>query len=381
MRDVFVLGVGQSQFGKMPDRSIGSLGREAAMAAITDAGIPAREIEVAYGSRLYADMITAQTVLKEAGITRIEMMSIENACAGGASAVRALWKDIAAGFYDVGIVVGVESMTTSPVAGKLIPPAKDDLEGQLGSAMPVTFALMANRLMATHGARPEDFAQISVKAHDFGALNPMAQYRKRFTVEEVLASRAVVDPITLLQCCPNTDGAAAVILCSEAYARRYTRQPIRIMASVLQSGDYFHRKSDLTSFEVGARTAAKAYEMAGVDPRDLNLVEIHDAFTAEELVHYEDLQLCARGDAVGLLRSGATSPGGRIPVNPSGGLLSLGHPLSSSGVRNIGEIALHLRGEAGERQIPGAKLGLAQMLGGNATGLETGACSVHILSR
>ncbi len=381
MRNVVVLGIGQSVFGKFPERPVVDLGREAIRAALADAGISPAVIEAAYASRLYGGMITAQTTLKDVGITRVEMMNVENACAGGSSAVRSLWKDIAAGFCDIGIAFGVESMTTSPVARQLIPPEKGDLEGQLGANMPGIFALMANRLMETHGATREDFAQVSVKAHDTGALNPMAQYRKRMTVEEVLASREIVDPITLLQCCPNTDGAAAIILCTEAVARQYTRAPIRILASVLQSSDYFARKDDLTSFEVGARTAAKAYEMAGVGPDDINLVEVHDAFTAEELVHYEDLQLCARGDAIALLRSGATSLGGRVPVNPSGGLLSLGHPLSASGVRNICEIVQHLRGEAGDRQVPDAKIGLAQMLGGNATGLETGACSIHILAR
>lgn len=380
MRDVVVLGVGQSEFGKFPNRSISQLGGTAALAAIKDAGIDASQIQIAFSSRLYADMITGQTILKDIGITRIEMVNVENACAGGATAVRSLYKDIAAGFCDVGIAIGVESMTTSPVAGKLIPPSKDDLDGQLGLMMPVVFALQAKRLMETHGATAADFAQVSVKAHDFGALNPKAQYRKRFTVEEVLAARMIVDPITLLQCCPNTDGAAAVILCSEAFARKYTTRPVRIIGSSLVSGDYFFRKADLTSMELGARAASIAYEQAGVDPKDLDVVELHDAFASEEIIHYEDLGICGRGDGVALLRSGATSLGGRIPVNPSGGLLSLGHPLSASGVRTICEITQQLRGQAGERQVPGARLGLAQMMGGSATGLETGAASVHILS-
>jgi acetyl-CoA acetyltransferase len=380
MREVVVLGVGQSVFGKFPDRSVASLGCEAAQAALKDAGIQASQLQTAYASRLYADMITAQTILKDIGIVGIEMATIENACAGGASAVRQLWKDIAAGFCDVGLVLGVESMTTSPVAGKLIPPAKDDLEGQLGLSMPALFALMARRLMTTHGATAQDFALVSVKAHEAGMLNPQAQYRKRFKVEEVLASRMIADPITLLQCCPNTDGAAAVVLCSAEFARRHTTRPVRIAASVLVSGDYSFRKDDLTSFRLGTAAANKAYEMAGVAPSDLDVVELHDAFASEEIMHYEDLGLCARGAGVDLLRSGATSLGGRIPVNPSGGLLSLGHPLSASGVRNICEITLHLRGQAGDRQVPGARVGLAQMLGGTATGLEAGAASVHILS-
>lgn len=380
MREVAVLGVGQSAFGKFPQRGIGGLGAEAASAALRDAGIEAHELQCAFSSRLYAEMITGQTVLKEIGVTGIEMVNVENACAGGATAVRSLYKDIAAGWTDVGIALGVESMSTSPIAGKPIPPARDDLDGQLGMTMPVVFALQAKRLMQTHGATPEDFAQVSVKAHDFGALNPMAQYRKRFTVEEVLASRMIADPITLLQCCPNTDGAAAVILCSAEFARKRGRRAPRIIGSALVSGDYFFRKHDLSSMEMGTRAARLAYEQAGVDPKDLDVVELHDAFASEEIIHYEDLGLCARGDGVALLRSGATGPGGRIPVNPSGGLLSLGHPLSASGVRSICEITLQLRGEAGKRQVPGARLGLAQMLGGSASGLESGAASVHVLA-
>jgi acetyl-CoA acetyltransferase len=178
-----------------------------------------------------------------------------------------------------------------------------------------------------------------------------------------------------------TDGAAAVVMCSSSLAATLGARAVRVLASVLQSSDHFYRKDDLTSFDAGKRAARLAYEMAGIGPEDLDVVELHDAFAPEELVHYEDLGLCARGDAVALLRSGATSPGGRVPVNPSGGLLSLGHPLSASGVRVVCDVVQQLRGEAGPRQKEGARIGLAQMLGGNVNGLEMGAASVHILAR
>jgi benzoylsuccinyl-CoA thiolase BbsB subunit len=377
---VSVIGVGMSQFGKFPERSFQALGVDAVARALADAGVSPRQIEVAYGSRIFLEQITAQVVLRDLGIVGIEMINVENACAGGATAVRCLWKDIATGLYDIGLAFGVESMTTSPVAGKLISPSKDDIDGQLGSNMPVVFALMAKRLMETHGATAEDFARVSVKAHQAGAHNPAAQYRKEFTVEEVLGSRMVADPITLLQCCPNTDGAAAVVMCSTDMARRLGVRPVRFLASVLLSSDYFFRKQDLTSFDTGRRAALRAYEMAGLGPEDIDVVELHDAFAPEELVHYEDLGLCPPGDAIGLLRSGATSLGGRVPVNPSGGLLSLGHPLSASGVRVICDIVEQLRGQAGPRQRDGARVGLAQMLGGNINGLEMGAAAVHILA-
>lgn len=380
MRDVFVIGAGQSDFGKSPERSIADLGRQAALAAIADAGISPADLQSVFSSRVYDAMITSQSIMKEIGVTRIEMVNVENACAGGSTAVRSLYKDIAAGFVDIGIAIGVESMTTSPIAGKLIPPAKDDLDGQLGMSMPVLFALQAKRLMETHGATAEDFAQVSVKAHDFGALNPRAQYRRRFSIEEVLGSRMIADPITLLQCCPNTDGAAAVVMASAEVAKKFSGMPVRIAGSSLVSGDYDFRRDDITSMELGVRAAQLAYEQAGVSPADVDVVELHDAFASEELIHYEDLGLCARGEGIELLRSGATSLGGRIPVNPSGGLLSLGHPLAASGVRVIVDIANQLRGRAGNSQVPGAKVGLAQMLGGVATGLDAGAASVHILT-
>jgi benzoylsuccinyl-CoA thiolase BbsB subunit len=380
LREVSVIGIGTSLFGKLPERPFEALGVEAVRAALADAGVAPRQVQVAYGSRIFLEQITAQVVLRHLGITGIEMINVENACAGGATAVRCLWKDIATGLYDIGIAFGVESMTTSPIAGKLISPSKDDIDGQLGSNMPVVFALMAKRLMETHGATPEDFARVSVKAHDAGALNPAAQYQKRVSLQDVLGARMVADPITLLQCCPNTDGAAAVVMCSSDMARRLGARPVRFLASVLRSSDYFFRKHDLISFDAGRLAAQAAYEMAGVGPADIDVVELHDAFAPEELVHYEDLGLCPPGEAIGLLRSGATALGGRIPVNPSGGLLSLGHPLSASGVRVICDIVQQLRDEAGPRQTPGARIGLAQMLGGSINGLEMGAASVHILA-
>lgn len=380
LREVAVIGTGMTSFGKFPERPFHELGAEAVRLALLDGGVAPRQVQVAYGSRIFLDQITTQVVLRTLGIAGIEMINVENACAGGSTAVRCLWKDIATGMYDLGIAFGVESMTTSPVAGKLIAAGKEDLDGQLGSNMPVVFALMAKRLMETHGATEADFADVSVKAHAAGALNPAAQYRKTFTRAEVLGSRRVADPLRTLQCCPISDGAAAVVMCSVAMARKLGAKPFRILASVLQSSDFFYKKEDLTSFDAGRRAAASAYEMAGVGPEDLDVVELHDAFAPEELVHYEDLGLCARGEAVSLLRSGATSLGGRIPVNSSGGLLSLGHPLSASGVRVICDVVQQLRGAAGPRQRDGARIGLAQMLGGHVNGLEMGAASIHILA-
>ena len=382
MREVAVIGVGQSVFGKFPDKTAAQLGSEAVSEALADCGIPPKKIQVAYAARNYDTNCTAQGILKEVGIRAIEMVNVENACAGGSTAFRGVWKEIADGRYDVGIAIGVESMTTSPIAGRLIPPEKDDLEGHLGMTMPGMFAMVARRQMEEHRARVEDFAQVSVKNHHHGCLNPKAQYRKEFTVEDILNSRMICDPITVLMCCPNTDGAAAAILCSMDVARKHTTTPIRVIASTLLSGDYKYLQEDICVSPVGREAAKTAYEMAGCDPKDIDLVEMHDAFANEEILRYEDLGLCKPGEGITLLKSGATQIGGRIPVNPSGGLLSLGHPLSASGIRTICEIVLHLRGQAGARQTPNAKAGLAQMLGGLVAGLEHGAvASIHILAR
>lgn len=381
MREVAIIGVGQSTFGKFPERSAVELGREAVVAALKDAGVSPKDILVAYTSRLYDAMVTGQSILKEVGIRCIEMVNVENACAGGSTAFRGVWKEIADDHYDIGIAIGVESMTTSPIAHKLIPPAKEDLDGQLGLTMPCVFGILARRQMELYGITLEDFAQISVKNHHHGCLNPFAQYRKEFTVEEILNSRMICDPVTLLECCPNTDGAAAAILCSMDVARRHTTKPIKVIGSALLSGDYRYLQDDITISPLGSKTAKIAYEMAGVGPEDIDVVELHDAFANEEMLRYEELGLCKPGEGIRLVREKATWVGGRIPVNPSGGLLSLGHPLSASGVRNIAEIVWHLRGEAGERQTPNAKIALGHMLGGAVAGIEAGACGVHILAR
>ena len=381
MREVAVLGVGQSRFGKFPEKSITDLGREAVWAAIKDAGISPKDIQIAYTSRLYDAMVTGQDILKEVGVTNIEMVNVENACAGGSTAVRGIWKEITSEHHDIGIAIGVESMTTSPIARKLISPGKDDLEGQLGQTMPSLFGLLARRQMEECGATVEDFARVSVKNHRHGCLNPLAQYQKEFTIEEVLNSRMICEPITLLECCPNTDGAAAVVLCSMNVARRYTTNPVKVIGSALLSGNYRYLQNDITLSPLGTKTAKMAYEMAGCGPEDIDVVELHDAFAPEEILRYEDFGLCKPGEGIALLRSGATEIGGKIPVNPSGGLLALGHPLSASGVRVVAEITLHLRGQAGKRQVPNAKVGLAHMLGGAVAGLEAGACAIHILAR
>jgi len=381
MREVAIIGVGSTVMGKFPERLPYELGAEAVRAAIQDAGISPRDLQFAYCANLYGGMVIGQAVMGEIGVTSIELTNIENACTGGATAIRKAWWDIASGLYDIGIAVGVESITTSPMAGKLITPAKGDITGELGMNMVARFALSQRRYMDTFQVSLEQIARVSVKNHRNGCMNPYSQYRKELTIEEIVNSRPICEPITLLQCCPATDGAAAAILVSGELAKRYTRQPVFIAASVLKSGDYAFRWEDMTFSDMTYKCAGSAYEMAGLGPEDVDVCELHDAFAMNELQHYVELGFCKRGEEVRLLEDGVTELGGKLPVNTSGGLLSKGHPVSASGVAQIAELVWQLRGQAGERQVAGAKVALAHVIGGEVTGLESGAVAVHILKR
>jgi len=379
MRDVAVIGAGSTVFGKFPERAVFELGAEAARAALKDAGISPKDIQFAYYANLYGGMVEGQAALRDAGITDIEITNVENACTGGATAVRRAWYDITSGLYDIGIAVGTESMTTSPIAGKLITPAKGDLSGELGMNTMAKFALSQRRYMETTGVTLEQIATVSVKNHHNGCTNPYSQYKKEFSVEDIINSRLICDPITQLQGCATTDGAAAVVLASLDIAKRYTVRPVIIAASVIRSGDYAFRQKDITFSDMTYKASKDAYTMAGVGPEDIRLCELHDAFAVNELQHYVELGFCERGEEVKLLMDGVTSLGGRLPVNPSGGLLSKGHPLSATGVAQIAEIVWQLRGQAGDNQVPHARVGLAHTMGGEVADLEAGAVGIHIL--
>jgi benzoylsuccinyl-CoA thiolase BbsB subunit len=381
MREVAIIGVGSTVFGKQPEKLPYALGAEATWAAAQDAGINPKDLQFAYCSNLYGGMVIGQAVLGEMGVSDIEITNVENACAGGATALRKAWWDIASGLYDMGVVIGVESMTTSPIAGKLIPPAKGDITGELGMNMVARFALSQRRYMNMFNVSLEQIAKISVKNHRNGCLNPYSQYKKELTIEEIIHSRPICEPITLLQCCPASDGAAAAVLVSRNVAKRYTSKPIIIAASILKSGDYSFRWEDMTFSDMTYKCAMDAYEMAGLGPEDIDACELHDAFAVNELQHYVELGFCERGEEVRLIEDGITEIGGRLPVNTSGGLLSKGHPVSATGVAQIAELVWQLRDQARNRQVADAKVGLAHVMGGEVTGLESGAVAVHILKR
>lgn len=380
MRDVYIVGAGMTQFGKHLERSLRDLGREACLLALKDAGIRPKDVEAGYCGNALAPAIQGETgvgqnVFWEVGISGIPIVNMENACASGSTALREGWMAVAGGFYDVVMVIGVEKAVMPK--GTMLNVGAGELETKLGEVFPGYFATIAQKHMERFGTTRGQMAQVSVKNHIHGALNPYAQFQKKFTVEEVLNSPMIADPLTLFSCCPNSDGAAALILCSKEKANKANSRAIRLAASVLATGTYDNQR-DITNWEVEIRAAQQAYKMASLGPEDLDVVEVHDAFTICEILHYEGLGLCPLGEGGRLIDEKATELGGRIPVNPSGGLLSKGHPVGASGVAQVVEIVWHLRGEAGERQVQGARVGLADMMGGNKEG-DTRACTVHIL--
>jgi len=379
MRRVAAIGVGMSKFGKQPEKGLVELGAEACRDAIKDAGIIPKDIEVVYCANAFGETgCLGQEIGSKIGVANREMVRVENACAGGSTAVREILFAIGTGRYDVGLAVGVDSMTTCVPRGPMV---SKDIEGELGLSMPGFAALIMRRYMGKYGATIEQFAQVSVKNHHNGTLNPYAMYQKEFTLEEVLNSRMICDPLTLYMICPVTDGAAAAVFCAEDKVRQYTSTPVWLVGSGLRSGDYTLFRKEMDVSTMGEQAAAEAYEMAGLGPEDVDLVELHDAFAATEIPNIEDLGICPRGEGGHLMEEGVFDLGGKFPVNPSGGLLAQGHPLSASGVRQVCEITWHLRGQAGKRQVDGAKVGLAHMEGGVVTGLQGGACGINILMR
>jgi acetyl-CoA acetyltransferase len=381
MGDVYILGTGMTVFGKHPDRSLRSLGGEACWKAVQDAGISPKEIKAGYCGNALAPALQGETgvgqnVFWEVGINGIPIINVENACATGSTALHLAYEAVSGGSYEIVIVVGVEKAVMPK--GTALNVGTSELESRLGEVFPGYFALIAQKHMEKYGTTPEQLAKVSVKNHFNGTLNPYAQFQKLFTVEEVLNSPMIAEPLTLYSCCPNSDGAAALILCDEKRARQTKGKTIKVAASVLATGTYENMR-DITAWEVEKRAAEKAYQIAGIEPKDLDVIEVHDAFTICEIVHYEGLGLCALGEGGRLIDEGITELSGKIPVNPSGGLLSKGHPVGASGVAQVVEIVWQLREEAGRRQVKRPRVGLAQIMGGNKEG-DTRACTVHIVS-
>ncbi len=378
MSDVYVLGVDMIKFGRFPDRTVPDLGAEAALLALDDAGLTIDKMEAFYCGNLgQANAMVGQRILQEIGQTGIPVVNCSNACATGATAFREAWTSIKAGLYDVVLAVGVEQMGTGLLGGagggKGIPK-----EGLLGSGtMPAVFAEAGMEHSRQYGTTFEQFAKISVKNHHHSTMNPKARYQIETPLDEVMNAEMISYPNTKLMCSVNVDGAAAAVLVSEKKAKELGMgRSVRVKASVLTSDPYQERDLVMPDVNSCTRKAAKeAYEMAGLGAEDIDLVELHDCFATAEMLHYENLGLCEDGEAGRLIDEGEVELGGRVPVNVSGGLLSKGHPLGATGIANIYEVCTHLRGEAGERQVEGAKVGLTHVIGLGS------ACGIHILEK
>lgn len=380
MASAAVVGTGIIPFGKHPERSLVDMASEVSYLALKDAGVQPSQVEAALFSnglapQLFGDFTIGQNVFWEVGINRIPVVNVENACTSGSTAFYMGVQMIMSGAAELVLVTGAEKMCV-PEFG-LINSGESQLDTQLGMVAPAGFALRAVRHMEEYGTTVEQLAHVAVKNRAHAEHNPIAQYRSPVSVEEVLASPMIVDPLTRFQCCPIADGAAAVLIASPQTASRLGRA-VHVEGSVLCTGNY-ENPQDLIRWETDYRGARLAYERAGIGPEDIHLVECHDAFTISEILHYEALGLCAPGEGGRLVEEGETSLGGRIPVNPSGGLLSRGHPVGATGVAQIVEVVSQLRREAGPRQVEGAKVGLAHCMGGDKDG-DSKSCTVSIFS-
>jgi acetyl-CoA acyltransferase len=378
MSDVYILGTDMIRFGRFPDKSVPQLGAEAALLALDDAGLTIQDMQALYCGNLFqANAMVGQRILQEIGQTGVPVVNTSNACATGATAFREAWMSIKAGIYDLVLAVGVEQMGKGLLGGtggrRGIPK-----EGLLGSGtMPAVFAEAGMEHTRKYGTSFEQFAKVSVKNHHHSTLNPKAMYQKETPLEDVMNAEMIAYPNTKLMCSVNVDGSAAAVLASAEKAKQLgMRRAVRVRASALTSDPWQERDLVMPDVNTCTRNAAKiAYDMAGLGPDDVDLVELHDCFATAEILHYENLGLCPDGDAAKLIDEGTTALGGKIPVNASGGLLSKGHPLGATGIANIYEVTTHLRGEAGKRQVEGAKIGLTHVIGLGS------ACAIHVLEK
>ncbi len=395
--DVWILGITMTKFGKRPDDDTIDLAAEAALGALADAGVTMRDIGVlAAGNLMSMGAPTGQLLQKQIGQTGIPVYNVSNACATGATALRTVIMAIKAGECDYGLAVGVEKLAGAGLLAGGSRKADDGegwtpsgrygavapVDGRIGTEiMPGVFAQIGMEYGHKYGgATFELFARISEKNHAHSTLNPLAAYSKRFTLDEIMNDMMIAYPNTRPMCSANCDGAAAAVVVSDAKLKTLDpdqrRRAVKVSASVLTSDPWSEGCQVLPDVNTLTRAAATtAYEQAGVSPDDLDLVELHDCFATAELVHYDNLQLCPEGEAVPFFESGATWRDGSTPVNVSGGLESKGHPIAATGIANIWEVCHHLRGEAGDRQIEGANVGLAHVIGLGS------ACGVHILER
>ena len=376
--DVYIIGIDMIKFGRFPNKTVPELAAESILLALDDAGLSMGDMEAFYcGNIKEVNRMVGQKTLQLIGQTGIPIVNCTNACATGATAFREGWMSIKAGMHDVVLVSGVEKMGTGLLGGDTgelgIP-----LEGLIGSqTMPAIFSEAGMEHARNHGTSFEQFAKISVKNHHHSTMNPKSRYQIETPLKEVMESEMIAYPNTKLMCSANVDGSAAAVLVSEKKAKEYgMSRAIKVKASVLTSDPYDDRNLAMPNINTLTKNAAtQAYEMAGLGPEDLDLVELHDCFASAEMLHYGNLGLCKDEDAGRYVDEGRFEIGGIMPVNLSGGLLAKGHPTGATGVANLYEICTHLRGEAGVRQVKNARIGLAHVIGLGS------ACGIHVLEK
>ncbi len=394
--DLWILGIHMTKFGKHPDLDLVDLASEAVLGALADGGVEMKDMGViGAGNLMAANAGIGQQLQKQLGQTGIPVYNVANACATGATALRVACMAVKAGEADMGLAFGVEKLSGAGLlsggsrkedSGTFSPSGRygavAPVDGRIGTEiMPGVFAQIGMEYGHKYGGTSfELFAKISEKNHSHSTLNPLAAYTKKMTLEEIMGDVMIAYPNTRPMCSANCDGAAAAVVVSGSKLKTLSleqqKRAVKISASILTTDPYEEACQILPDVNTLTRNAARqAYEQAGVGPADLDLVELHDCFATAELVHYDNLELCEVGGAVDFFNSGATWRDGSTPVNVSGGLESKGHPIAATGIANVWEVATHLRGEAGDRQIPGARVGLTHVIGLGS------ACGVHILEK
>ena len=411
MSNVYIIGIGMTNFGKLPNRSVRTMAEDATQLALQDAGLGKRDLQAVFFSNSFWGMfsnqhsIRGQVIMRGMGIDKIPVVNVENACAGASSALHLAYTGIRAGLYDVALVLGSEKLSNPDKAlslsayascmdvenlekhinmitdfNKLIKiqlPEDKSAPGEGRSIFMDAYAMGARWHMDRFGSTQRQLAVICSKNHWHGSLNPLAQYQQSMTVEEVLADKAVAYPLTRAMCSPVGDGAAAAVVCSEEYLKKLKNShPVKIIASVMGQGS----DRSLDGEDIGERLSKQAYRMAGVGPKDIDLAELHDATAWAELHQSEAMGFCPMGEGGPFAESGATRIGGKKPINTSGGLECRGHPIGASGLAQIYELCLQLRGGAGKRQVEKARIGLAENGGGNI-GVEEAAMCIHIVQK
>jgi benzoylsuccinyl-CoA thiolase BbsB subunit/naphthyl-2-oxomethyl-succinyl-CoA thiolase subunit len=383
-RDVYIAGVGETTFGKHK-MDYDELGRMAAFQAIKASNIEKPGmIGSAYVGNAHNGIVTGQTIFKDIGICgTAPIINVESACSAGAMAVHLAIKDVACGLTELSMGVGAENHTLRRKSGTAFMPAMNDIEAVHGGVMTGKYAMRATRYMYETGATIEDLALISQKNRRHATHNPHASFKGEYSIEEIINSRMVAYPLTLHQCCGVVDGAGAVVVCSGDMIKKLgIQKPVKIRGSVVTSGPYHNQPRDITGDDITEMTSAMLYEESGIGPKEVDILELHDAFTIAELLYYECMQLCEKGEGLKFLRDGRATYGGQCVVSPRGGMLAYGHPIGASGAAQIAANVKQLRGECNGYQVePIPRVAMSHVTGGGLSGTEHAACTMHMITR